>query len=119
MLRTPAFAVKPEQDFGYPVETANGSGFVVSPEFMPPPKTPTKPPIKTPTKAPTEAPDAMNDADFDYFMIRAAEADKMNDKPHKKQHTTDANTPPKSEDSRYEFTELLEDGTLALHCANP
>jgi len=116
MLRTPAFADKSEQDVGYPVETSNGSGFVVHPEFMPP-KTPIKTPIKTPAKATTEVslhPDAMNDADFEYFLIRAAEADKMNAKPHKKQHTTDANTPPKSEDSRYEFTELLEDGTLAL-----
>jgi hypothetical protein len=91
MLRTPAFADKSEQDVGYPVETMNGSGFVVHPEFMPP-KTPIKTPIKTPAKATTEVslhPDAMNDADFEYFLTRAAEADKMNAKPHKKQHTTD------------------------------
>jgi hypothetical protein len=51
-------------------------------------------PTKTPTKAPTKASDAMDDADFENFTIRAVAAEKMNAKPHKKQRTTYANTPP-------------------------
>jgi hypothetical protein len=32
MLRTPAFAFETAKNFGYPVITANGRGFIVAPE---------------------------------------------------------------------------------------